>query len=116
MKNIKKIGAIALTAALSLSIAAPAAAADYTVQKGDSLWKIAQEKWGSGRKWGSIYEANKDSIKDPSMIYTGQVLHIPDGSQPAARPEQSKPAAAQTQTERALALINTFASGDTAMA
>ena len=42
MNKIKKIGATALAATLALSLTAPAFAADYTVQKGDSLWKIAK--------------------------------------------------------------------------
>lgn len=124
MKHTKKIGALSMAAVLSLSLAVPAAAADYTVQKGDSLWKIAQEKLGSGYKWNEIYEANKASIKDPNRIYVGQVLHIPDNAAGTTTPttpvtpttptEPTAPSVeAQTQTEKALALINTFATGDT---
>ena len=130
MKHAKNIGTIALTATLALSLAAPAAAADYTVRKGDSLWKIAQEQLGSGRKWTDIHAANRDTVKNPDMIQIGQVLHIPGEAQATTQPEQSQPAAAApnpqpeqasavaelTQTEKALALINTFASGDTAAA
>lgn len=50
----------------------------YTVQKGDTLWKIAQQAYGSGRRWRKIYEANKDVIADPSKIYAGQVIMIPE--------------------------------------
>jgi len=51
----------------------------YTVIKGDYLWKIAKFWWiyRDGRKWKQIYEANKDKIKDPNLIYPGQVLTIP---------------------------------------
>ena len=48
MKHTKKICALSVTAALSLALAASAAAADYTVQRGDSLWKIAREQLGDG--------------------------------------------------------------------
>ena len=49
----------------------------YTVVAGDCLWSIAQKTYGTGTKWGVIYEANKATIKDPGMIYIGQVLTIP---------------------------------------
>ncbi|MBR2896084.1 MAG: LysM peptidoglycan-binding domain-containing protein [Oscillospiraceae bacterium] len=41
------------------------------------MWKIAAKQMGDGFRWGEIYEANKDIIKNPSMIYIGQVLKIP---------------------------------------
>jgi len=49
----------------------------YTVVKGDSLSKIAKELLGDARKWRAIYEANKDQIKNPDLIYPGQVLKLP---------------------------------------
>src|SRR5688572_10125519 len=60
----------------------PAAAASpmntYVVVKGDSLSKIAQRAYGDGGKWRKIYEANRDVIKDPDLIYPGQSLRIPE--------------------------------------
>ncbi|MDR1692794.1 MAG: LysM peptidoglycan-binding domain-containing protein, partial [Oscillospiraceae bacterium] len=53
----------------------------YTVQTGDSLWKIAQKLLGSGARYTEIYELNKDIIKNPNLIYAGQVLKIPGKSQ-----------------------------------
>jgi nucleoid-associated protein YgaU len=55
---------------------APATA--YVVVKGDSLSKIAQRAYGDGNKWRKIYEANKDVIKNPDLIYPGQSLRIPE--------------------------------------
>ncbi len=49
----------------------------YTVQKGDSLSKIAKEHYGDAMKYPQIFEANKPMLKDPDKIYPGQVLRIP---------------------------------------
>jgi nucleoid-associated protein YgaU len=49
----------------------------YTVVKGDSLSKIAKALMGDATKWRALYEANKDKIKNPDLIYPGQVLKIP---------------------------------------
>ena len=68
---------IALTLVLAMTVSV-CSAATYTVKKGDSLWRIASEQLGSGAKWQEIYEANKDTIKDPNLIYVDQVLEVPD--------------------------------------
>lgn len=57
--------------------AAAAAQNTYVVQPGDTLSHIALEKLGSANAWKKIYEANKDKIKNPSLIYPGQELVIP---------------------------------------
>jgi len=49
----------------------------YTVQSGDSLSKIAKEFYGDPMKYNAIFEANQPMLKDPSLIYPGQVLRIP---------------------------------------
>ncbi len=49
----------------------------YTVQAGDTLWKIAQEVLGDGSKYMKIFEANSELLKDPDHIYPGQELRIP---------------------------------------
>jgi nucleoid-associated protein YgaU len=49
----------------------------YTVKKGDYLSKIAKEVCGNANKYNVIFEANKPMLKDPNLIYPGQVLVIP---------------------------------------
>jgi nucleoid-associated protein YgaU len=52
---------------------------EWVVYRGEFLFKIAgyEEVYGKGREWPKIYEANKDQIKDPDLIYPKQVLKIP---------------------------------------
>ena len=58
--------------------AAPAASRrTYTVVSGDSLSKIAKREYGDAAKWRGIWEANRDSIKNPDLIHPGQVLNLP---------------------------------------
>jgi nucleoid-associated protein YgaU len=51
----------------------------YTVLPGDCLWMIASylSIYSDAKKWPEIYEANKDKIKDPDLIYPKQVITIP---------------------------------------
>jgi len=49
----------------------------HTVEKGDSLWKIAEKTLGNGARYTEIFEANTPMLKDPDKIYPGQVLRIP---------------------------------------
>ena len=49
----------------------------YVVAKGDSLSKIAKREYGDANKCRAIYEANKDLINDPDLIYPGQELKLP---------------------------------------
>lgn len=48
----------------------------YTVKKGDSLWYIAKKLYGNGMKWKDLYSKNKSKIKNPNLIFPGQVLTI----------------------------------------
>lgn len=59
------------------SSTAPSAGQTYTVVKGDSLSKIAKQFYGNANQWKRIYEANKDVIKNPDLIYPGQTFTIP---------------------------------------
>ena len=60
---------------------------EYLVEKGDTLWAIAQERYGSGFLYVRVFEANQDAIRDPDLIYPGQVFMIPEGDRnwPAPR-------------------------------
>lgn len=49
----------------------------YTVQKGDTLSKIAKTAYGNANKYMPIFEANKPMLTHPDKIYPGQVLIIP---------------------------------------
>ena len=49
----------------------------YTVTSGDCLWTIAKKYYGNGAQYTKIYNANKDKISNPNLIYVGQVLTIP---------------------------------------
>jgi LysM repeat protein len=63
----------------------------YTVQRGDTLWDLAEKHLGDPRRWPEIYSFNNTAevvaqtgtrIVDPDLIFVGQVIHIPDGSGP----------------------------------
>ncbi len=47
------------------------------VQPGNSLWRIARRTYGRGRTYTVIYQANADQIRDPDLIYPGQVFELP---------------------------------------
>lgn len=49
----------------------------YAVKSGDCLWNIAKKYYGNGAQYTKIYNANKGKIKNPNLIYPGQVLTIP---------------------------------------
>ena len=47
------------------------------VQPGNSLWRIARRTLGEGLRYTVIYEANRDRIRDPDLIYPGQIFTVP---------------------------------------
>ncbi len=51
------------------------------IRKGDSLWRVARRNYGRGIRYTTIFEANRDQIKNPQLIYPGQVLTVPNGGQ-----------------------------------
>ncbi|WP_171099855.1 LysM peptidoglycan-binding domain-containing protein [Ruegeria sp. HKCCD7255] len=49
-----------------------------TVQRGDTLWAISRERFGDGILYVKLFEANRDSIRDPDLIYPGQIFTVPE--------------------------------------
>jgi nucleoid-associated protein YgaU len=49
-----------------------------TVQPGNTLWALARENYGEGIRYVQLFEANRDKIRDPDLIYPGQVFDIPE--------------------------------------
>ena len=49
-----------------------------TVQPGNTLWAIARKRYGDGLLYVRVFEANRDKIKDPDLIYPGQLFDLPD--------------------------------------
>lgn len=49
----------------------------YMVKPGDCLWTIAKKYYNDGAQYKEIYEANKDKLKSPNLIYPGQELILP---------------------------------------
>jgi nucleoid-associated protein YgaU len=63
-----------------LQVQKPAAQSTmYTVQKGDTLWEIAEKHYGKGKgaKYTEIVKANSPPVKNPDLIQPGWVLRIP---------------------------------------
>ncbi|SMX30768.1 LysM peptidoglycan-binding domain-containing protein [Octadecabacter ascidiaceicola] len=55
--------------------------ATRTVQPGATLWAIAEERYGSGILYFKVFEANRDRIRDPDLIYPGQVFMVPEADE-----------------------------------
>ena len=75
-----------------------AGAEAYEVQRGDTLWGLAVQYLASGRRWQDIYALNRSTVRDPNLIFPGQVLTLPStavaerpapSSQEDARPARS---------------------------
>ncbi|HEV7367594.1 LysM peptidoglycan-binding domain-containing protein [Arenibaculum sp.] len=55
----------------------PGAGQNIVVQPGNSLWRIARRTYGAGMQYTVIYEANQGQIRDPDLIYPGQIFALP---------------------------------------
>lgn len=56
----------------------PAPIRSVTVQRGDTLWAISRERFGDGVLYVRLFEANRELIRDPDLIYPGQIFTIPE--------------------------------------
>lgn len=68
-----------ITAELITEVPAEQTETLYTVQKGDSLSRIAKRELGDYSAWREIYEANRDRISNPNRLYPGMTLSLPGG-------------------------------------
>ncbi|MEM8749544.1 MAG: LysM peptidoglycan-binding domain-containing protein [Pseudomonadota bacterium] len=51
------------------------------IKPGDNLWRISRKSYGEGIRYTTIYNANRDQIRDPNRIYVGQIFKIPENSE-----------------------------------
>lgn len=52
------------------------------IRRGDTLWHISRRVYGEGTRYTTIYLANQDQIKDPDMIWPGQIFELPENEKP----------------------------------
>jgi len=64
--------------------------ASVIIRRGDNLWKISRRMLGRGIKYTVIFEANRDQIRNPRLIYPGQVFDVPGADPATAEPERSR--------------------------
>lgn len=65
----------AVLAAVAAEAEGPATA--VTVQTGDTLWAIARDRYGEGLLYVQVFEANRNAIRNPDLIYPGQIFELP---------------------------------------
>ncbi len=73
----------------------PSGPGRVVIQPGNNLWNIARVIYGKGVRYTTIYEANKDRIKDPDLIYPGQIFTTPNAAPPIRiDPKRTEPLSA----------------------
>lgn len=74
-------GKVVARAELPVQVSAmPAASTDgrnVVVQPGNSLWRLARRTYGDGMLYTTIYTANREQIRNPDLIYPGQIFALP---------------------------------------
>ncbi len=73
--------------------AVPAALSSYIVQNGDTLGALAQRFLGNAGEWPVLYEMNRETVKNPNLIYPGQLLMLPIPPVAAEAPAVEAPVA-----------------------
>ncbi len=72
------------------------------IRRGDTLWRISRRVYGRGVRYSTIYLANQDQIRDPDMIWPGQIFAVPEETEEGERADMSTVSdqlAPQTSTE-----------------
>lgn len=59
------------------------------VQPGETLWRLARHVYGSGMRYTVIYQANREQIRDPRLIYPGQTFAVPEAQPTSSPPDKS---------------------------
>jgi LysM repeat protein len=90
--------------------AAPAART-YTVRSGDTLSGIAFRYYGHAREWHGLYRVNRSKVKDPDLIYAGQMLSVPKHLRKAAAADPSTPTTSSAVTQSGGSQQSTQSSG-----
>ena len=78
--------AISLSATFAYSVPATAQAVtqeqgEHQVVRGNTLWDLAQSFYGNPFEWRRIWDANRDRVENPDLIYPGQIFRIPDATE-----------------------------------
>jgi len=76
-QNAVSVGSGAGGAEVSGDVAGPAT---VIIKRGDNLWRISRQMYGRGIRYSTIYQANQDQIRNPDLIYPGQVFVLPAGN------------------------------------
>jgi nucleoid-associated protein YgaU len=75
--QLDRAGAVASRLEVPFERLTLAKAGVVTIVRGDNLWNIARSRYGDGFRYTTIYEANKNQIRDPNLIYPGQIFVVP---------------------------------------
>ncbi len=84
IEQISEAGVVMAELSLPFSRAGPdelsLAEGQVVVQPGNSLWRIARRTYGQGIRYTMIFEANRDQINDPDLIFPGQIFALPQSN------------------------------------